>query len=67
MTRLGFMITSTSRRALRATGDLRLTQTKTAPITDFAMIEAVESQSILGKHDGTLPDDLMELLEGNAA
>lgn len=29
-------------------------------------VDPVESRSILGEHDGTLPDDLMDLLENDS-
>lgn len=69
MTRLGFMNTSTSKRALGATGETCPGQphAQQSAVRDFARIEAAESRSILGEHDGALPDDLMDLLEDATA
>ena len=69
MTRLGFIMTSTSKRARGATGEACPEQlhAQQSSVRDFARIEAVESRSILGEHDGTLSDDLMDLLEDATA
>jgi hypothetical protein len=69
MTRLGFMVNTTSERALSAADDTHHNAISDGigPISDFSSITALESHSILGAHDGTLPDDLMDLLEGMSA
>lgn len=36
-------------------------------VHDFIRLGGVETQSILGAHDGALPDDLMDLLEDATA
>lgn len=63
---LGFMKTYTSPRALGANGDVCSEPVQPAFVSDFTKLEAVESRSILGQHDGTLPDDLLDLLEASA-
>lgn len=67
MATLGFMTTSTSQRAMSAAGDVSSATVQQAVVSDFTKLEAVESRSILGQHDGTLPDDLMDLLEASAS
>lgn len=64
MTRLGFMNTPVSKRALGATGETCPEHPQRPPVRDLARIEAVESRSILGAHGGTLPDYVMDTLEG---
>ena len=66
MATFGFMKTDTSPRALNANGDMRSEPLQSAIVSDFTKLEAVESRSILGQHDGTLPDDLLDLLEASA-
>jgi hypothetical protein len=66
---MGFMASTTSERALSAADDARHNAISDVivPTSDFSSITALESHSVLGAHDGTLPDDLMDLLEGTSA
>jgi hypothetical protein len=62
------MISTTSERALGAAEELRSkNQGQTSPASGPTKLDAVASRSILGQHDGTLPDDFMELLESASA
>lgn len=63
MTRLRSVNAPVSKRAPGATSGIRPEGPRQPPVRDFARIEAVESRSILGAHDGILPDDVMDLLE----
>ena len=66
MATFGSMKTYTSPRALDANGDVRSEPAQQTFVSDFTKLEAVESRSILGRHDGTLPDDLLDLVEASA-
>lgn len=69
MTRMGLMASTTSGRALGATenGGHHTGADLLPIVTDFSKVEAVDSCSILGAHDGILPDDLMDLLDSAPA
>jgi hypothetical protein len=65
----GFLTGPTSRRALGAGDGARPDETlePTPSLRDFASITPVEGRSILGRHGGILPNDLMDILEGKSA
>ena len=69
MTRIGFMTSLTSTTALRV-GSRRLGAAggqKSSLRKDFADLKSVDGVSILGQHDGVMDDDLLALLEDDAA
>jgi hypothetical protein len=62
---MSFMISHTSALALQASDDSRFVSA--CDTSDLEGLQAIESTSILGHHDGVLDDDLFDLLIENAA
>lgn len=65
MRTISFMISHTSTLALQASDESR--SVSACDTSDFLKLQAIESSSILGCHDGVLDDDLFDLLIENAA
>lgn len=65
MTTLGFMTSHTSTFALRAADEAR--GEKINVDKGFAELQAIKSVSLIGKHDGVMDDDLLDLLADDAA
>ena len=64
MTAMGFMTNKISMPALRAAGETR--HQKANIDNSFAELETIESESLLGEHDGVMDDDLFDLLAEEA-
>lgn len=65
MTTMSFMTNHISTLALRAADEAR--PQKANIDNGFAGLEAIESVSLLGEHDGVMDDDLFDLLAEEAA
>lgn len=65
MTTMSFMTRRVSTRALRVSAEVR--PEKINVDNGFAGLQAIESVSLIGKHDGVMDDDLLDLLADDAA